>query len=53
MTVNEGILILLLKCTELNWQRVLMLEKYVQSYGGLSQEAGEKVRELLKEGSEE
>lgn len=49
MSVNEVTLIILLKNFKTKYQRTLILQKYVQKYGALSQEAGIKVREILDE----
>ena len=52
MNVSEATLIILMQNYPMKSQRVLMLEKYVQRYGALSEKAWEKVRELIKEADE-
>ena len=47
MNANETVLIVLMQNFRTRRQQVLVLEKYVQRYGPLSQEAGELVKELL------
>jgi hypothetical protein len=49
MSVNEVMLIILLKNFKTKQQQALVLQKYVLQYGALSQEAGIKVREILAE----
>ena len=49
MSAQEATLVIILKALGTKYQRVLALEKYIQHYGSLSQDAGEKVREILKE----
>ena len=49
MSANEVALIILLKYFKTKYQRTTILQKYVQRYGALSQEAGNKVREILDE----
>lgn len=51
MSVNEAMLIILMKNFRTKYQRTLALEKYVQHYGGLSQEAWEKAKALIAEES--
>lgn len=53
MSVNEAVLIILMRNFATKYQRVLALEKYVQSYGALSEEAWEKVRKLIDEVKDE
>lgn len=52
MTVNEATLVILMQNYPMKFQRVLMLEKYVQRYGSLSSDAGEKIKVLIKEADE-
>ena len=47
MNANETVLIVLMQNFRTRRQQALVLEKYVQRYGPLSQEAGERVKELL------
>ena len=47
MSVSESVLIVLMQNFRTRRQQALVLEKYVQRYGPLSQEAGAKVKELL------
>ena len=49
MSGNEVVLIILLNHFKTKYQRTLILQKYVQQYGALSQEAGIKAREILDE----
>lgn len=49
MSENEVVLITLLKYFTIKYQRTIILQKYIQRYGALSQEAGNKVREILDE----
>lgn len=51
MSVNEALLIIILKSLESKYQAILALEKYIQHYGPLSKKAGDKVREILEEGT--
>lgn len=53
MSVNEAVLIILMRNFVTKYQRVLALEKYVQNYGALSEEACEKVRKLIGEAKDE
>ena len=50
MSVNEATLFILMQNFPMKFQRVLMLEKYVQRYGSLSSDAWEKIKVLIKEG---
>lgn len=49
MNVNEAVLILLMQNFRTKFQRVLVLEKHIQHYGPLSQDAGKIARELVEE----
>lgn len=49
MTINEAMLIILMMNFATKYGRMLALEKYVQSYGGLSEKAWAKVKELIAE----
>lgn len=49
MSANEAFLILLMQNFRTRYQRVLVLEKYVQHYGPLSQDAEKIARELVEE----
>jgi len=51
MSVNEALLIIILKCLESKYEVTLALAKYIQRYGPLSKKAGDKVREILEEGT--
>lgn len=47
VSVNEAMLIILMRNFTTKYQRTLALEKYVQHYGGLSEQAWQKVKELI------
>ena len=49
MRANEVVLITLLQNFKTKYQRAIILEKYIQKYGALSQEAGEIIKGLLDE----
>lgn len=49
MTVNEGLLIIIMMNFATKSLRVLALEKYILRYGGLSEKAWAKVKELIAE----
>ena len=49
MSVNEAMLMILMKNFGTKSGRVLALEKYVQRYGALSQDAWVKIKPLLDE----
>lgn len=49
MSVNEAVLITLLQNFRTKYQRAVILEKYIQKYGALSQEVGEIARRLVDE----
>ena len=53
MSINEALFIILIQNFVTKYSRVLALEKYVQHYGPLSREAGEKVRKLIEEADDE
>ena len=49
MNAQEATLIILMQNFKTKYQRVLALEKYVQHFGALSQESGNKAKELISE----
>ena len=49
MSVNEAMLMILMKNFATKSGRVLALEIYIQKYGALSQDAWEKIKPLLDE----
>ena len=49
MSASEKVLIAAMIFFPTRYQRTLLLEKYVQQYGALSEEAGEEAKKLLKE----
>lgn len=49
MSVPEQVLIAAMIFYPTRYQRVILLETYIQQNGPLSKEAGERVRELLEE----
>ena len=53
MTDNEVLLITALKLAKDSNLRALLLESYIQEYGALPDEVGDKVRQILEEGVHE
>lgn len=49
MSVNEAALIMLMQQFPARFQRALILERYIQHYGPLSEETGKKAKELIDE----
>ena len=49
MTVSETVLVVLLQGVKTKLQKTIILQKYIQAYGGISEEAGNKIREIMNE----
>lgn len=52
MNVNEAMLFICMKNLQTKYERTLLLEKYIQRYGPLSDDGWEKVIELIMAGDD-